>query len=195
MEQLVLLIVIGLISLINWLMQQAAEARERRKAESLSGQGRQSPAPAPTARVEEDPAESMRKLMEALGLPVEEEPPPLPRPTAQPPPPKPPTEPPPLAQSGPAKTEGKAQEVPDSSLEAEKQEAFPLPQIPQLQRAPDAPPQPRPAMLPRASFAEKGASQRPVSKSRVRELLASPAGLRDAVILSEILGRPHSLRN
>ena len=33
-----------------------------------------------------------------------------------------------------------------------------------------------------------------VSPSRIRELLGSPGGLRDAVVLSEILGPPKCLR-
>ena len=34
MEQLVILLVIGIISLVNWLMQRSAEIREQRKAEA-----------------------------------------------------------------------------------------------------------------------------------------------------------------
>ena len=106
MEQLVILVIIGLISLVNWLMQRSAELREQRKHErSLQGipegnpfQPAEEPAPKPPRK---DPAEEMRKLMEALGVSLEEAPPPQqsapppelpPIPAFQPPPKqKPPT--------------------------------------------------------------------------------------------------------
>ena len=80
MEQLVILLVIGIISLVNWLMQRSAEIREQRKAEAArlgipEGNPFQ-PAeekPATKAASEKDPAREMRKLMEALGLPLEDE--------------------------------------------------------------------------------------------------------------------------
>lgn len=93
MEQLVILVIIGLISLVNWLIQRSAELREKRKQERKRlGIPEGSPFhPAPEPQPEPvDPAENMRRLMEALGLPVEseapvstprvEEPPPLPLP-------------------------------------------------------------------------------------------------------------------
>ncbi len=80
MDQLVLLVLIGLISLINWAIKRSAEMREKRRVEKAARQGEphiypqsSQPPPPPT----EDPTESMRKLMEALGLPVEAPPPPV----------------------------------------------------------------------------------------------------------------------
>ncbi len=75
MEQLVILVLIGLIGLVNWLVQRSAEIRERRKEERKSQgipegnpfQPPESPAPSP-----KDPAKEMRRLMEALGVPIEE---------------------------------------------------------------------------------------------------------------------------
>jgi hypothetical protein len=75
MEQLVILVIIGLIGLVNWLMQRSAEIRERRKEERKRlgiPEGNpfhpsESPAPSP-----KDPAKEMRRLMEALGVPMEE---------------------------------------------------------------------------------------------------------------------------
>jgi len=120
MEQLVILVIIGLISLVNWLIQRSAEARERRKLERkreglpdgdpfLSGQGGPPPpqpteptpaasnsapnlAPDPAA----DPAREMRRLMEAFGIPMEPDEP-LPQERIRPPaPPVPPELPPPV---------------------------------------------------------------------------------------------------
>jgi len=100
MEQLVILVIIGLISLVNWMMQRSAELRERRKIEHQK-QGipegdpfrqTEEEEPPPT-RSQADPAADMRRLMEALGLPLEDEPPvvvrehpPAPPPLPQPPP-------------------------------------------------------------------------------------------------------------
>ena len=76
MEQLIILVLIGLISLINWLIQRSAEIRKRRKIEQEApGKALRQETPEPP----EDTERSLRKLMEALGLP-EEAPPPLPPP-------------------------------------------------------------------------------------------------------------------
>lgn len=87
MEQLVILIVIGLISLVNWVLQKAAEKRElaqmKREAER-GGRADQRPAPGPSALPPPLPrqpqgrpaADPMRELMEALGLPADAAPPP-----------------------------------------------------------------------------------------------------------------------
>jgi len=94
MEQLVILVVIGLISLVNWLIQRSAEIREQRKQERES---RGIPEGDPFRQEEKvsgefpppiaDPAGEMRKLMEALGIPLEtgEAPRPEPREPAAPP--------------------------------------------------------------------------------------------------------------
>ena len=77
MEQLVILVIIGLISLVNWLVQRSSEIRKQRKLEREQ-QGipegnpflpseEKSAAPA-----RKDPSEEMRRLMEVLGVPVEE---------------------------------------------------------------------------------------------------------------------------
>ena len=85
MEQVVILVFIGLVSLVNWLIKRSADLREKRKQEEsrtgipegnpwLSPQENNSPEtlrPRPAA----DPAAGMRKLMEALGIPPEDQPP------------------------------------------------------------------------------------------------------------------------
>lgn len=78
MEQLVVLVIIGIVSLVNWLWQRASEARERQKQERerlgipegnpfCTTEDEEEPGPAP----QKDPGAEMRRLMEALGVPVE----------------------------------------------------------------------------------------------------------------------------
>ncbi len=89
MEQLVILVIIGLISLVNWLMQKSAEKREAAKMkreqaqEDWGAQPRRNiytqPAPAPAARRAPAPArgrDPLKDLMDALGLPADALPPP-----------------------------------------------------------------------------------------------------------------------
>jgi len=79
-DQFVILVIIGLISLVNWLIQRSAEQREKKRLErkALDGDDAEEvqadvfTAPRPVA---ENPGAEMRKLMEALGLPMEEPPP------------------------------------------------------------------------------------------------------------------------
>jgi hypothetical protein len=103
MEQLVILVIIGLISLVNWLIQRSAEARERRRIERKrqespdgdpfhqDGTARKVEQPEPVS--DADPAREMRRLMEAFGIPMEPEDPAPPekiRPVAPPALPTPP---------------------------------------------------------------------------------------------------------
>jgi hypothetical protein len=79
MEQLVIILLIALISFINWLVKKSAEMREARKREqgaAKSGESlRREPPPPPEA----EPEISMRRFREALGLPDEAQPPALPK--------------------------------------------------------------------------------------------------------------------
>lgn len=82
MEQLVIIAIVGLISLVNWLMKRSAEVREERRLErqrqgipegdpfhpAESAEGRTAKR-APEAH----PSPDMRRLMEALGLPQDDE--------------------------------------------------------------------------------------------------------------------------
>lgn len=82
MEQLVLLLIIGAISLINWLIEQSGKRREqrrfeaertRREAEASPYLERElTPIPAPETR-EPAPQHEMRRFLEAFGIPVPEE--------------------------------------------------------------------------------------------------------------------------
>ncbi len=163
MEQLVILLIIGAISLVNWLIRKSAEMREQKKqarreqgldpadsdtSEIPAFQEVQKPAAAP-----ETADESMRRLMEALGLPTESEPPALPRPVVEAPPPIP------KIASAPPLTPrvSKNSAAKDRRLLREAREIKP---------------------------------QRP----RLAAKLATSQGLRDAVVLAEILGPPKGLR-
>ena len=161
MEQLVLILIIALISFINWLFKKSAELREKRKLERQTFDGgetlQRGEEPVPGEPPAGDPDDSMRRLMEALGLPQEDVPPVLPKRPATPPP------------------------IP----ELPKFVAPPAPTV----RAASVPPPARPV---RPSPPPPPAQP---SRSPLRELLASPDGLKKAVMLSEILGQPKSLRS
>ena len=83
MEQLVLLLIIGAISLINWLIEQSGKRREQRRFEAERARREAeanpylepepaAPIPAPEAR-EPAPQQEMRRLLEAFGIPMPEE--------------------------------------------------------------------------------------------------------------------------
>ncbi|MFM8831790.1 MAG: hypothetical protein ACKOHM_12405 [Spartobacteria bacterium] len=84
MEQLVLLLIIGAISLINWLIEQSGKRREQRRFEQERARRQAAepnpylePAPTPASAhelPEPTPQQEMRKFLEAFGIPVPEEP-------------------------------------------------------------------------------------------------------------------------
>jgi len=83
MEQVVIIAIIGLISLVNWAVKRSAEIREERKLErqrlGIPEGDPFHPAPHQAENPESQhrpviaPSPDMRRLMEALGLPPEEE--------------------------------------------------------------------------------------------------------------------------
>ena len=168
MEQFIILLLIALISIINWLVQKSKERREARKlAKHVDATGE-------SAKVEEqaEPPEAegeitMRRLREALGLPEEAAPPALPRRVEELPRERP--LPPPLPR--PAR-KPVVLHVP-AVRHREERHAFELPHR-------------------LGESIERAAAPRP--PSRIRELLGSAGGLRDAVVLSEILGPPKGFR-
>jgi hypothetical protein len=192
MEQLVILLLIALISIINWIIQKSKERREKRKLEKRADATGESVAkhePAPDATGTET---AMRRLREALGLP-EEAPPPVISKRAEP-------------------KRVEAERIESKRIEPKRGER-PLPAPPP---APDRlvpPPLPQSERRPIAAHASPASRWQEhrrsgflhkiakpplpeVSKQspRIRELLQSQGGLRDAVVLSEILGLPKSLR-
>lgn len=173
MEQLVILVIIGLISLVNWALKISAEKREAAKA-ARSG-SRQSPTPPPLP-TRPHPSQTqrapMRELLEALGLPADA-PPPLPVP---------------------------APRVPVMEEEfASMEETTPRPAIrvtkpptrrTQSVRLPDQ----KTLQLASAFAAQEKAADETPHLSAVRALLAGQNSKRHAIILSEILGSPRALR-
>lgn len=172
MEQLVILIIIGVISLINWLLQKSAEHKSKRPPKASPpleshdwGREEQVFTEEPVAQRQAPPADpqaELRRFFEAMGLPLEEEP--APAPVVQ-----------------PAFVEPPA--LPDPVVET---------------------PAPRPAAAARErvtaryaelakGFAQAEAAQAQVEHQDARGLLASPGGLRQAMILREILGPPRGL--
>lgn len=167
MEQLVILVIIGLISLVNWLLQKAAKRREELQQKQ--------PAPAESRRSSEmrrqtstRPAKDpMRELMEALGLPPDEAPPPLPPRVA------------PIV----------AEEEEFASLEGgQAPAASPLRSWNQ-----PAKPDEKTARLAGAFAAAEHATSSPRLRG-ARSLLSGLSRQREAIILTEILGPPRALR-
>jgi hypothetical protein len=179
MDQLVLLVIIGLISLINWVMQKASEKREQAKLEREEDKRsvyRQAPPQRGTAarRGRAPQQDPLKELMEALGLPPE---------AAAPPPVVSQTQPEPEEEF--ASLESAPPPVPQPAP------ALPKPrwQPPSVRR-----PDEKTARL-ASSFASKEKSSAEAAKpAAVRSLLADRASKRNAVILSEILGQPRALR-
>ena len=183
MDQLVLLVVIGLISLINWVMQKAAEKREQAKldrAEREAGKQSVYRQPSPQKRVagrrsrspQQDP---LKDLMDALGLPAET------------------VLPPPIAQRSAPEAEeefASLEEAPPPVPQPAPAASKPRWQPPSIRR-----PDEKAAKL-AAAFAakEKATSDRPRPAS-VRELLADRTSKRHAVVLAEILGPPRALQS
>ncbi len=82
MEQLVLLLIIGAISLINWLIEQSGKRREQRRFESERARREAEPSPyqepalspASLPEVHESaPQQEMRRFLEAFGIPMPDE--------------------------------------------------------------------------------------------------------------------------
>lgn len=181
MDQLVLLVIIGLISLVNWVMQKAAEKRELAKLEREEREaGKQSVyrQPPPKQRTAERRARApqqdpLKELMEALGLPPEAV---APQPVA------PRVE---VEAEEFASLESAPPPVPQPAPAASK----PRWQPPSIRR-----PDEKAAKL-AAAFAAKEKS--PAEKARpasVRGLLSDRTSKRHAVVLAEILGPPRALQ-
>ena len=189
MEQLVILVVIGLISLVNWVMQKAAEKREaagqkRTVRREVKREARRNvytqgvPAPGPTARRAPAERDPFKDLMDALGLPSDETPP------------------------GPVVAE-------PASIEEEEFASLEAPAPPPLPKPPSTKPRGRAAAWhPPARGAQPDEKMKQLASAfvvlddaspetwrggNVRSLLANSSSQRKAVILSEILGTPRGL--
>jgi len=170
MEQLVLLVIIALISFINWAMQKSAERRKAKKLAEKSGPATpgQRPKPQPATDAETE----MRRFMDALGLPTEAEPPVIQRQEQVEPAPQRQVTPPPIPKQQPQFQRGRVQKP-----EREMQEL-----AARLQRA-------------EIGGAEESVGLPGGRSGSYRELLKSPQSLRDAVVVREILGPPKALQD
>jgi len=191
MEQLVIILLIALISIINWIIQKSKERREKRKLEKradATGEPVAKHEPAPEATGTET---AMRRLREALGLPDEAPPPVIPR------------------RAEPKRVEGERIEPKraERGKRIERPVSPPLPSPDRLVPPPLPQAERRPAVVhvppvrwehrrfeSLHKIAKPSLPEVPKQPPRIRELLQSQGGLRDAVVLSEILGPPKSLR-
>jgi len=185
MEQLVLLLVIGAISFINWLIQRSAEHKQKRREGRMNvpAHGHEPP---PLPGTEDDmpfgpnaqPPEELRRFFEALGIPIEESPPPPPpveqRRVVQPLEEKPPPVPAPLSVPAPQLSEGPSR----STLVSEETREL-------AKRFADSD-----VTISSSTASSKGSM--PDGPS-LAEQLRSPEGLRRAMVLREILGPPRAL--
>lgn len=181
MEQLVILVIIALVSLVNWLMQKSAEKRkakgerkvERQEAKRTSRrniytQGPPEPVPRGPAPAKggKDP---FQELMDALGLPSDEEPP------------------------EPSFFPEDAEFIPHGS----EPEPPPLPEPPPVAawKPPAAPRRPdrKTMQLASAFAAGEDPGEAPYRGQTLRALLAGRDMQRKAVVLAEILGTPRGL--
>lgn len=176
MEQLVILIIIGLISLINWIIQKSAEAKEKAQAKRKADQGESPFQPSAASEREEeptaDPSEGMRKLMEALGVPMEEE---IRRPEPRA------SQPPPL----PEETFVQSHKRP-IIIEEERPRPVARPVMA------SQPPLRRTRERKKAEVVE--VSRANPAQDALKKALGSKDSLRTAVVLSEVLGKPRALR-
>lgn len=181
MDQLVLLVIIGLISLVNWVMQKAAEKREQaqleREARRETGRNiyTQKPKQEISARRAASPRDPLKELMDALGLPPDA------------------VNPPPLAKRiapEPEEEFASLEELPPPiQRQTRKQAVAPRWQPPSVRR-----PDEKMARLASAFAAkEKSTAEKPRPAS-ARGLLADRASKRHAVVLAEILGPPRALQ-
>lgn len=178
MEQFVLLVIIGLISLINWVMQKAAEKREQAQLEreakrNIYTQSAPAPASGPARREAVPSQDPFKELMDALGLPSDQLPPP------------------PVVRREVVVEEEEFASVEDTPppLPPRAPEAkTPRWQPPSIRR-PDA----KTAKLASAFAAVEDKPEPTYRGSNLRDLLAGRDSQRKAVILAEILGTPRGL--
>lgn len=171
MEQVVVLLVIAAISLVNWLIKKSAEKRAEKRLEAPESIGREdSPIPdAEEPATWQSPPDDVRKFMEALGLPTDE--------------------------PAPAPRQESAWRPPAAEVIA--QPPLPTPVVATFQRPRFTRPSEAARRLARRLESQQDSirSTEIGGENRVREMLHSAQGMRDAVILSEILSKPKGLQS
>ncbi|MFY8215945.1 MAG: hypothetical protein ACOVMP_05015 [Chthoniobacterales bacterium] len=200
MEQFVLLLIIGAISLVNWIIQKSAEHREKLKAERARGESIHPTSDERTTQPETqfDPMDQTRKFLEALGLPEDALPP---RPTT--PPPLPPPQPPPRP-PGEVFPPALPPPLPPGEGFAPEKRDFLHKLRPDLEQRlfPEAPAQipERPVFVQRTRAVPSLAATvtvAPSSSARglVTGLISEKDGLRRAIVMREILGPPKAFQS
>lgn len=195
-ENLLFLLLVAVAVLFQFLAKTAGkEGKDQTKRTSTPTPS--TPPPIPSAAREPD-NERIRKLLEALGQPPTSKPPPpvVPR-TAVPPRPLAPVQSPmsPLSQIRRlGKREATPKEIPSFRVtRAEKIVSPKLTDAPAFEVHEGLPPiSPPPTVRPVAGVTK--ALKTDEFRTRIAILLASTSGLRDAIILREILGPPRGLR-
>ncbi len=196
MEQFVILIIIALISLVNWLMEKSAEHKKLKELErqrELRGDANPMEpleeewvaAPLqPTELQKTEPptaGRQMRELYEALGLPSPEEDstPPLPAPVL-------------VKKSSPPPIPNRAQPSPQIILAPLREEPFH--EGPAKKTKPHADFQAMKEAAARFAKSQEAAAKPVGGSNSLRDhLLKNPESLRDAIVLREILGPPKAL--
>lgn len=210
MENYLFLILVAVVGVIRWLLQAAenkknAEAQKRAQPSPTATATSSSPAPAPQRTAPQSEEEHVRKFFEALGVPTSETPPPRVQPRSVTPKPAPqdrkflPVDPFPVpsaraAQKSPTPVVVAPPPLPTVAIPP-LAEAKPLPT-----REIRATAMPDPWAVTTSGFdlQEVGAADKSTKSdsggAALAARLASPQGLRDAIVLREIFGTPRGLQ-
>lgn len=210
MEQIIFILIIAVIAFLNWLFRESGLFGAKPEDPDAPGdpREREQARPRPQQRQEEgQEQDEIRKFLEALGLP-EESPPPVPQSSQEAPPL-------PQEQREPSRSQARPEAPPYQRTDKQAYQRPPRPASPHHR------PRTEPAQLSRAEAAafeklEQG-EELPITDTApdpykrrgdayslvrdqigdvdVRELLDSTEGLRKAVLLREILGRPVGLQS
>ncbi len=176
MEQLVVLAIIGLLSMVNWAVQKSNEKREaaKTKRDVVRGERKKSqrniytqPPPVPAARKSQPQRDSFQELMEALGLPPEAAPP---------------------APVFPREFSSPTLATPREEEEfASLEEEAPKPSLPTPSRTA------RERQLAAAFSSHETSVPTARATTTIQSLLSNRTSQRQAILLAEILGTPRGL--
>lgn len=217
-EQLIVVLVVGAVALAKWFFENAGRFQGGDEPEDAP----QHPQPRPLQRPrnlahpEESDEEKMRRFMEALGLPPESRPPPAPvrKPAAEPvvtkprrsPSPVEPAKPRPVSQpvrphiAPTLDTGGPLPEIPKTASVSETAPASEIVTIPQMVFASPEQLLERPQTRVESPSARRSSAASPRRQAggatgSLKEQLRTPAALRNAILLREILGAPKGLQS
>ena len=214
MDQLILLVVVGVIALVKWFME---NARQNAPGEPPASRPLRPGSGEASGRESEE--ERMRRFMEALGLPQSSVPPPARKPVSK----ALPTPNPEMRQLGRPLGPGKRSLSPSPAAHRPNiapplETGGPLPTLPKTASVGEIAPSMEVTSIPPMTFAEPeqavqsaGAAvsastgtpsraaarqkQMPSAQAALREQLREPDSLRKAILLREILGAPKGLQS